>query len=216
MIERSDAIAVGIDGGGLDDILGLAIIGRDPLTGEWLCWFRGWIHEVVLERRQSEASKLRDFAEAGDLVIVPDASEQDVEDVAELVGQVYESGKLNKVGVDPAGVGTIVDALTSEDGCALPADLIVGIAQGWKLMGAIKQTERKLAAELLRHTGSPFMAWVVSNAKWEPKGNAALITKQASGTGKIDPLMAGFNAVSVLALAPPSNVVGEDYSLTVA
>jgi phage terminase large subunit-like protein len=46
------------------------------------------------------------------------------------------------------------------------------------------------------------MAWCVSNAKVEPKGNAMLITKQASGTAKIDPLMALFNAVELLARAP--------------
>jgi phage terminase large subunit-like protein len=34
------------------------------------------------------------------------------------------------------------------------------------------------------------MAWAVSNARVEPKGNAIVITKQASGTAKIDPLMA--------------------------
>ena len=46
------------------------------------------------------------------------------------------------------------------------------------------------------------MAWAVSNAKVEPRGNAITITKQASGTAKIDPLMALLNAVSLLSLNP--------------
>jgi phage terminase large subunit-like protein len=43
------------------------------------------------------------------------------------------------------------------------------------------------------------MAWAVSNARVEPKGNAIIITKQASGTAKIDPLMAAFNAIAWMA-----------------
>ena len=49
------------------------------------------------------------------------------------------------------------------------------------------------------------MAWAVSNARVEPKGNAIVITKQASGTAKIDPLMAAFNAVAWMS-ANPCNV----------
>jgi len=40
----------------------------------------------------------------------------------------------------------------------------------------------------LVHGGQRLMAWAVSNARVEPKGNAIVITKQASGTAKIDPL----------------------------
>ena len=68
--------------------------------------------------------------------------------------------------------------------------------------GAIKTTERKLAEGGMWHDGSPMMAWCVGNAKVEPRGNSILITKQASGFAKIDPLMALFNAVSLMSLNP--------------
>ena len=61
--------------------------------------------------------------------------------------------------------------------------------------GAIKTAERKLADRTC-YGGQALMAWAVSNARVEPKGNAIVITKQASGTAKIDPLMAAFNAVA--------------------
>ena len=76
------------------------------------------------------------------------------------------------------------------------------MSQGWKLNGAIKTTERQLAGGDLVHAGQALMAWCVGNAKVVPVGNAVTITKQASGSAKIDPLMAGFNAVSLMALNP--------------
>ena len=63
-------------------------------------------------------------------------------------------------------------------------DTIVGINQGWKLSSAIKTAERKLADRTLIHGGQALMAWAVSNARVEPKGNAITTTKQTSGTKK--------------------------------
>ncbi|MCL9777652.1 hypothetical protein, partial [Neisseria subflava] len=46
----------------------------------------------------------------------------------------------------------------------------------------------------------------VGNARVEPRANGILITKQASGSAKIDPLMAMFDAVSLLSLNPTARV----------
>jgi phage terminase large subunit-like protein len=61
------------------------------------------------------------------------------------------------------------------------------------------------------HGGQKLMAWCVGNARVEPKGNAISITKQASGTGKIDPLMATFNAVALMAMNPEARVTKSVY-----
>ncbi|HBM9177587.1 TPA: terminase large subunit [Klebsiella oxytoca] len=198
LLRRSEVITVGIDGGGLDDLLGASAVGRDAKTREWLCWCHAWAHEIAIRRRKSEESRFNDFVKAGDLTIVKRVG-QDTEEVAEYVSRIYEAELLDKIGIDPSGVGQILDALIE---AGIPADAVVGVSQGWRLGGAIKTTERKLAEGILIHGGQPMMAWCVGNARVEPKGNAILITKQASGKGKIDPLMALFNAVSLMALNP--------------
>lgn len=204
ILKKSDVIEIGIDGGGLDDLLGLSILGRDADNGNWLLHIIAWCNPIALERRKSEASKYRDFGKAGDLIIVKEIG-QDIKEAGDIVRKCEESGLLDRIGVDQAGIGAIVDELEAGDENgkgAIEHDRIVGIPQGWRLNGAIKTTERKVAEKALIHGGQPLMTWCVGNARVEPKGNAILITKQASGTGKIDPLMATFNAVALMALNP--------------
>ncbi|WBU27576.1 terminase large subunit [Rhodopseudomonas palustris] len=203
LLKRSEVVVVGIDGGGLDDLLGLAVLGRERKTGKWLLWCRAWAHKIVLDRRQEVASKLRDFEKEGTLTIVETPGD-DVSALADIVMRIEEEGLLAEgpaIAVDAAGIGAIVDELTCEDR-GLEKDRIVGIAQGWKLNGAIKDTERKVAGGELIHDGSELMAWCVGNAKAEQRGNAVTINKQASGTAKIDPLMAVFDAVSLMTTNP--------------
>jgi phage terminase large subunit-like protein len=198
ILDRSDVITAGIDGGGLDDMLGMAVVCREVGTGHWLLWTHSWIHPIVLERRKSEAETFRSFERDGDLSIV-EAIGDDVREVAEYVRKVEDSNLLDRIGVDQAGIGAIVDAIVDEE---IDHDRIVGIPQGWRLNGAIKTTERRLAERALKHGRQGVMAWCVGNARVEQRGNAVTITKQISGTAKIDPLMATFNAVSLMAMNP--------------
>jgi phage terminase large subunit-like protein len=198
LLARCDVIDIGIDGGGLDDLLGFAAVGRDKQTRDWLAWTHAWAHPSVLERRKAEVPRFHDFEKDGDLTLSKRIGD-DVLEVADLVEQVEESGLLDKVGVDPVGIGAIYDAMIERE---IPPEKIVAISQGWKLGGAIKTAERKLAEGGMKHGGQPMMAWCVSNAKVEPRANSILITKQASGSAKIDPLMALFNAVTLISLNP--------------
>lgn len=200
-LDRCEVVVVGIDGGGLDDLLGLTLLGREKGTGLWLCWSRAWAHKIVLSRRKDIAAKLEDLRKIGHVTIV-DHPGQDVADVADIILEVDGRGLLaekSAIGVDPAGIVDIVDELVAR---GIVLDRIVAVSQGWKLNGAIKTTARKVAGGELKHEGSPLMAWCVGNARTEPKGNAITITKQVSGSAKIDPLMSLFNAVSLMSLNP--------------
>lgn len=198
ILTRSEVVTVGIDGGGMDDLLGLSVIGRCKDTRRWLSWSHAWGHPSVFERRKSEVAKLLDFEKDGDFTLVKQAGD-DTKAVADITERIYQSGLLDKIGIDPAGIGGLLDEIVQR---GVEQDSIVGISQGWRLGGAIQTTERKLAEKILFHGGQPLMNWCVGNARVEPKGNAILITKQASGRSKIDPLMALFNAVSLMALNP--------------
>lgn len=214
LLKRSEVAVVGIDGGGLDDLLGLAVIGRERKTRRWLLWVHAWAHKIVLERRMEIAPALRDFAADGDLTIVEQPG-QDVIEVADIICRVRDARLLpdeKSIGVDPAGIGDVVDELTDPDvSRGFTMEQIIGISQGWRLSGAIKTTERKIAGKEMVHSGCRLMAWCVGNAKVVPSGNATLITKQISGTAKIDPLMAVFNAVSLMSLNPESNAIDQGF-----
>lgn len=201
---RSDVVVVGVDGGGLDDLLGFSVMGRERDTRKWMHWGKAWVHRSVLKLRQTEAPKFLELENTGDLVIVDDLSEGRAA-IADYVAHIEDAGLLadkDAVGVDPMGVGLIVDEIVSK---GIDRERIVGIPQGWQLNGAIKAAEVKLSEGTLVHSSQPIMVYAVGNAKVEPKGNAITITKQAAGTAKIDPLMAFFNCIALMARNPESS-----------
>lgn len=200
LLERCEVVCIGIDGGGLDDLFGLCVLGRERETKIWLAHITAWCHEGVLDRRKSIASRLRDFAAAGELTIVGDELE-DIAAIVEIVARVKDAGLLACVGVDPAGLGELIEDM---DGIGVTQDagLLEGIPQGYGLMNGIKTAERKLANGTLRHGGSGLAAWCASNLKIEPTATAIRATKQNAGDAKIDPAMALFNAVVLMARNP--------------
>lgn len=198
IIEWAEVIDVGIDGGGLEDFLALVVSGRHKVTRQWMVWTHAWVHEDMLERRKSEAVELREFEKDGDLTICA-VMGTDVEELAERVAECEATGKLDKIGVDPAGLGGILDALVA---AKVPQEKVIGISQGWKMIGVIKTAERKLVEGVLIHGGQRIMAYCLKNARTVPAGNAIVITKEASGMGKIDPLLAMFDALTLLSLNP--------------
>ncbi|WP_299009954.1 terminase TerL endonuclease subunit [uncultured Caulobacter sp.] len=212
--ERCDVAVVGIDGGGLDDLLGLAVLGREKDTRDWLLWNRAWAHPQVFERRKEIAERLHDFVKAGDLVIC-ERPTQDIQDVAAIVARLHVAGLLPDqfaVGLDPQGIAAMVDEIIAS---GLAREQLVAVPQGYKLSGAIWSAERKLADGTLWHAGQDLMTWCAGNAKAEQRGNAVLITKQAAGKAKIDPLIAAFNAVQLMARNPEASVMTTDASAVV-
>ncbi len=199
LIEKSELITLGVDGGGLDDLLGFSALGR--LKGNsriWWLWNHAWCNKTAVERRKENAPKYADYEKEKSLTIVERIGD-DIDQLAAIAKKVFDSGKLDKIGLDPLGLGGLLDGLLD---AGIPEDKMIAVQQGFKLMGYILTTERKLAEGNLYHAGQELMTWCVGNARAVVKGNGMMISKQESGVGKIDPLIATFNAVALMSMNP--------------
>ncbi|QBQ49082.1 terminase large subunit [Brevundimonas naejangsanensis] len=203
LLTRSEVVVGGVDGGGLDDLMGLGLIGRCRETRDWLSWSRAWAHDDVLQRRQDIATQLREFQADGDLVICDDPL-QPIREAADILEQVHAAGLFPEkygIGLDPFGIAALIDELAVRK---IEGDLLSSIRQGSALSPASWGLEIKLKNRTFRHGGRRMMSWCVGNAKAQVRGGAVLITKESAGRAKIDPLVALFNAAMLMSRNPES------------
>jgi phage terminase large subunit-like protein len=203
IMERCEVVTVGFDGGGLDDLFGMAVCGRTRTNHEWLFWHHAWCQRDVLKKRKQIATKLLEFADEGSLTICEDDDMgRDFREASEHVEMLNEAGLLPEeaaVGLDPVGVSELVDKLLD---AGLTDQQVMAVPQGYRLNSAIMGLGRKLKDGTAWHDGSQMMIWVIGNAKATMSGSATVITKQVAGKAKIDPLIAGFNAFQFMARNP--------------
>ncbi|RUM98088.1 terminase large subunit [Pseudaminobacter arsenicus] len=216
LIERSEVAVVGADGGGLDDLFGVCVIGREKVTRRWLVWCHAFAHPKVLEIRKEIAPRLQDFKEEGALTFC-EVSEY-VEKIAAIAAQVRDAGLLpekNAVGFDPNNIAAFVDALALQK---IDGFMLHRLRQGPALSPALWGLEHKLSDNTISHDGSAMMSWSVGNVKIEVKGNGNMATKQAAGRTKIDPVIAMLCAAILMSWNPEAfgNSVYRERGLLVA
>ncbi|MBM3927743.1 MAG: terminase large subunit, partial [Sphingomonadales bacterium] len=224
LIARSEVVVAGIDGGGLDDLLGLCLIGREKGSKRWLIWAQAWAWSVVWKRRQDIATKLDELIAEGTLIrcempdddgelqrVAEGADEQgedltdDIIGVVDVLVRVRDAGLFpaqEAIGLDPAGVATLVDELAKRE---FADEQLKAIPQGWRLASAIKGMARKAAAKTLRHGGTKLMAWCIGNVKQEPRGASGVAITKQSPSAKIDPVAAMFSAGMLMLLNPEAS-----------
>lgn len=215
LLERSEVVTMGVDGGGLDDLLGIGLIGRERGTKRWLGWMHAFISDIGMERRKANAEHYDAFEKAGDLTkfkyIAAEPGDTPAQQYAENIRYIVDLavrcrdlGLLAMAGVDAAGIGAIVDAL-AEVGITQDAGNLDAVRQGIALMGAIKTLEIKLADGTFKHGGQPMASWCAGNAVVVQTPTAMRIARDESGFGKVDPLMALFNAAHLMSLNPEAS-----------
>lgn len=221
ILRRSEVVTIGIDGGGLDDLLGVGVIGRERGNKRWLAWTHALISDIGIERRKANIEDYDRFERQGDLtkfIYVKPTEEGDkpialplnIQFIVDLVEKVKALGLLAQVGVDAAGIGSIVDAL-SEIGVTQDAETLDAVRQGISLMGAIKTIEIKLADYSFHHGGSDLMRWCVGNLRVIPTRTAMMVARDEAGFGKVDPAMAMFNAAHLMSLNPSKSATYQMY-----
>lgn len=213
ILRRSEVVTIGIDGGGLDDLLGVALIGREKGTKRWLCWAHALISDIGIERRKANIEHYDQFERDGDLTkfvygALPLGVKypENICFVVDLVARVQALGLLAQVGVDAAGIGAIVDAL-ADIGVTQDGDLLDAVRQGIALMGAIKTIEIKLSDYSFRHGASAMLAWCIGNLRVIPTRTAMMVARDEAGYGKVDPAMAMFDAAHLMSLNPDGGSV---------
>lgn len=197
LLEQSEVCTIGVDWGGADDLASIAVIGRRKIDKVWLAWAHAWARPTVFEQREKIAPQLRDFENAGHLSVVQTGEEQAAA-AAEICARVWNAGLLPEaggIGLDSAGIALLFDALT-ELGMVDP--LVQAVKQGWALQTAHQTLPLKLESKRLLHGNQPLLNWSVGNAKQELVRNNYMVTKQASGAAKIDPLMALLDAAMLM------------------
>ncbi|MHC2666567.1 terminase TerL endonuclease subunit [Bradyrhizobium diazoefficiens] len=205
LLARSEVVTIGVDGGGRDDLLGLAVMGREKETRHWLSWCYGWADPIVLQRRKEIAAQLDDFVKEESFKILDIGAAH--ADLASIVATVVASGLLpdkNAVGIDPNRAAALFEALF---GAGVTEDMIRRLLQGPALAPAVYGLDIKLADATYFHADQALMTWVVGNAKVEQRGNADMITKQVAGRAKIDPLIALLQATILMSWNPSAGML---------
>lgn len=200
VLERSEVVTVGIDGGGLDDLFGIAVLGRERITKKWLAWAHALIGPEGLERRKANVVIYEQFRKAGEMTFV-ESLPQDISFAVEIVQKCIDAGLLSCVGIDPMTVGGIIDALAEID-VTEHNRMLVGVPQGIRLMNAAKTVERKLADGTFLHSNGPLLQWCVSNVRVRLTSTAMILERSVSGYGKIDPVIALLNAAHLMTFNP--------------
>ncbi|WP_347311375.1 terminase large subunit [Defluviimonas sp. SAOS-178_SWC] len=196
-----DVCTIGVDGGGMDDIASLGVMGRHRENGDWLFWQQSWAQPEVFERRKSIAPALEDFKRSGDLIVRNSESEIG-QDMRAICRRIFDAGLLPEehgIGYDSSGPATGLEEIEED---ADLAKRVTGVSQGYRMQRAVLQIPNKLKVQEFRHCGQPIMAWAAGNAKMELVGSNWLVKKQTAGASKIDPLMAMFDAAMLMFLNP--------------
>jgi phage terminase large subunit-like protein len=168
--------------------------------GTWLVWTHGYATPKVLEVRKGIAAQLEDFRADGDLTL--GSMSDNIVAIGDIAARLLAAELLpakDAVGFDPNNISALIAELERRQ---ITDAMRRRLLQGPALTPAINGLPVMMSEGRLKHSGSALMNWCVGNAKVEDRGNGRMITKQAAGRAKIDPLIALLCAGTVMSWNP--------------
>ena len=213
LLDRCDVAVAGIDGGSIQDWLGLVILGIDRETGRWLAWGHAWAHERYINEKPEYGAKVRAFERRGEITVVPDLGDpkpgetrrsidlDEMVDVLCLCNEYNVFPKVAAIGIDGvAGVHYEQRIVGADDEYAPASEQIGRIKQGAWLHDAITGLPRRMQNGRFGHCGSDAMHWCATNAQMTRKANGyyAITREGIARDQKMDLFIALLNATFVM------------------
>lgn len=177
---NSDVVVVGIDGGGLDDIITMAVVGRSKESKRWLIYSHSWISRDLYERRREYSTEAWGALVADEHLTVYDKPSDVTDSVVRTIERIEERNVLADQGIalDLHGVSLIFNAIAES---SIGTDRIVGVRNGFHLNCAIKDLQERIIGRDVSHNGNSVMDAAVISAETEMHVNHVCIYKQHNG-----------------------------------
>jgi phage terminase large subunit-like protein len=189
--------------GGLDlserkDLTAFALIGQDPIEGDWSvkCWF--WLPEERL-REQTDGDWLQELADRG-LIRVTPGKIIVFDEVARQVVDIIREYRVKVVGFDRARMESFKVSLAKAGMSAQEIEETFSeFGQGLLSMTpAVDTVEEMVLSCKLRHGGDPVLNWCVSNAVVKAGDHGARKLMRMRKGARIDGLIAMTMAFGVV------------------
>jgi len=166
-------IYAGVDLGGRDDPSAFMVAGLMENDVILIVCYQ-YLHNDGYEDRRNTVEYDK-FIDSGELIVSKEES-FDMHMMKVLAIDLYNTGKLAGIAVDPMGLKEWVQDL--ED--TYPDIGIYGIKQGYLMTPAILSTERMIYSGRIKHQGLPMLSWNMGNASLKQHGEAVALIKPDS------------------------------------
>lgn len=203
--EKSEAVVMAIDGGGLDDLIGICIAGRLKGENNWLMWHSATCTNSALHKNGT-FEIYQKFIKQNELNAF-ETIEGCFDYISSLVDFFIQKKKLVWVGFDPNGAIVIANHLKQTTD--IIDSQIMGIFQGNLLSSAIKSIEHMLALGMIQVNRTDLMRWQIKNIRMSGR----YFFEKTEKAAKIDSAVAMAIAGTMINANPKSMNEEEDVGL---